>query len=121
MLISTLDPNNALAPLKVDADGSLKVSAVAGTTANATLANVAGSASSVTILAANTARKGVVVMNDSTAILYLKFGTTASATSFTYKLAGGDTWESAMPITYTGLITGIWASATGAARVTEIT
>jgi hypothetical protein len=100
--------------------GAVAVSAMPAS-ATATLANVAGSASSVTVLAANTERKGVVIHNDSTAILYLKFGTTASATSFSYKLNGGETFESAMPVVYTGIITGIWASATGAARVTELT
>jgi hypothetical protein len=86
----------------------------------ATLSNVSGSASSVTVLAANSARKGAIVMNDSTAILYLKFGATASATSFTYKLNGGETLELPSSPVYAGIIDGIWASATGAARVTEL-
>lgn len=87
----------------------------------ATLANVAGSASSVTLLALNTARLGVIIVNDSTAILYVKFGTAASATSFTYLLAAGDSLELVNGNRYTGIITGIWASATGNARVTELT
>lgn len=100
--------------------GSVAVSAMPASS-TATLANVAGSASSVTVLAANSNRKGAVIHNDSTAILYLKFGATASTTSFTYKLNGGETFETAMPVVYTGIIDGIWASATGAARVTELT
>jgi len=87
----------------------------------ATLSNVSASASNVTLLAANANRKRVVVHNDSTATLYLKFGATASATSFTHKLIGGAVYESpSMPV-YTGIIDGIWSSATGAARVTEFT
>ena len=39
----------------------------------ATLSNVASSATNVTVLAANTARKGATIVNDSTQILYLKF------------------------------------------------
>lgn len=105
--------------MAVDAEGrQLTGTTTAGT---ATLANVASSASSVTLLAANAARQGAVIMNDSTAILYIKFGATASATSFTYKLNGGETWESPPAPIYTGIITGIWASANGAARVTELT
>lgn len=91
------------------------------TSGTATLSNVAASASNVTILAANANRKRVVIVNDSTATLYLKFGATASATSFTYLLYGGDTYESPSNPIYTGQIDGMWASATGAARVTEMT
>ena len=83
-----------------------------------TKANVAGSASSVTILAANTARRGASIWNDSSAILYLDLtGGTASATSCSVKLIADAFYE--VPFGYTGLITGIWASATGSARVTE--
>lgn len=83
-----------------------------------TKANVSGSASSVTILAANVGRTGAAITNDSSAILYLDLtGGTASATSYTVQLAAGAYYE--IPFYYSGLITGIWASATGAARVTE--
>lgn len=87
----------------------------------ATLANVASSASSVTLSAANPLRLGWSVYNDSTAILYVKFGATASATSYTVQMAASAYYEmpGSAPGFYTGLITGIWASANGAARVTE--
>ena len=85
----------------------------------ATLSNVAASASSVTVLASNTARRGAAVHNDSTAILYLKFGSTASATSFTVKMQPDEYYE--VPFGYSGILTGIWVSATGSARVTEVT
>lgn len=85
---------------------------------SATLANVASSASSVTIFAANAAAKGRTVYNDSTAVLYLKFGTTASTTSYTVQLAAGDYFEFPQPL-YGGAVDGIWAAANGAARTTE--
>lgn len=97
----------------------LHVKQVAGT---ATLSNVAGSASSVTLLAANTSRIGAQVTNDSSALLYIKFGTTASTTSYTVVLAGAASAPFSyyeVPAGYTGRIDGIWASATGNARVTE--
>src|SRR5579859_6856713 len=54
-----------------------------GGAATGTKSNVAGSASSVTILASNTSRKGAMVYNDSTAILYLDLsGGVASTTSY---------------------------------------
>lgn len=92
--------------------------------ATPTLANVAASASSVTALAANTARKDAFFWNDSTVTAYLKFGTTASATSCTVKLDPDDFYElpkSKDGKVYLGIITVIHASATGTLRVTELT
>lgn len=104
-------------------------SAAAGTIGTVTVAsqaagtgtksNVSGSASSVTILAANTSRKRWSVYNDSSAILYLDTtGGTASTTSYSVQVAPGWLYEGPAPIN-TGLITGIWSSATGTARVVE--
>lgn len=97
-------------------NGSLNVVQQAPT---GTLTNVNSSATNVTILASNTSRKAATIYNDSTQILYLKFGTTASTTSFTAPLAAATYYE--VPGGYTGNIDGIWASANGAARITEIT
>jgi hypothetical protein len=88
--------------------------------ATATLTNVTSSASSVTIDAANSARRGMIIHNDSTAILFLKYGATASATSYTVEMGPGAYWEMPKPI-YTGIIDGIWSAADGFARVTELT
>lgn len=102
----------------VDANG-LRVNAPPSATA--TLTNVAASTTSVTVLAANTARLGLVIVNDSTVNLFIKFGATASATSFTYKLIPGATLEYPQgAIVYTGRIDGIWDAASGTARVTEL-
>jgi len=81
--------------------------------------SVAGSAVNVTLLAANAARLGASVYNDSTAILFVRFQATASAANFSVKLFPEDYCE--VPFGYTGIIDGIWASATGNARVTEYT
>jgi hypothetical protein len=91
------------------------------TSSTATLSNVSSSASSVTILAANTSRLGATVFNDSTEVLYLKFGSTASSSSFTVKMLAGAYYEMPTPHVYVGVISGIWASANGSARVTELT
>jgi len=105
------------APSQVVVDtGGIRVHSTCGTTA---LTNVASSASSVTVLAANTARLGATVQNDSTQVLYLKLGTTASTTSYTVKMVAGAYYE--VPFGYTGRIDGIWAAANGNARVTELT
>jgi hypothetical protein len=92
---------------------------IAAKSATAALSNVAGSASNVTLLAANVARLGATIFNDSSAILYVKMGATASVTSYTVQIAAGGYYE--LPYGYTGLIDGLWASATGNARITELT
>lgn len=88
--------------------------------ATGTLSSVTASATSVTILASNANRKGALIYNDSTSTLALAFGATASLTAFTLELPAQAFYEMPMP-NYTGVISGIWASATGAARVTELT
>jgi hypothetical protein len=81
-----------------------------------TNSNVSGSATSVQLIAANASRKELTIQNDSSAILYIKEGTTASATDYKYKLYQDDIYRTN---NYTGRVDGIWASATGAARVAE--
>lgn len=87
--------------------------------ATGTLSTVASSATSVTILAANASRMGAAVYNDSTQILYLGFSaTTASTTAYSVQVPPSGYVE--VPSKYNGQLTGIWASANGNARVTEI-
>jgi hypothetical protein len=86
--------------------------------------SVAGSATSVSLLAANANRMGATIVNDSTALLYIKLGATASTTSYSVVLAGATSAPFAyyeVPFNYTGAIDGIWASAAGNARITELT
>lgn len=85
----------------------------------ATLSNVSSSASNGTLLAENTDRIGVLVQNDSTATLYLKYGATATSSSYTVKMEPGSYWEMPQPI-YQGIVDGIWSAANGAARITEL-
>lgn len=87
---------------------------------SAVVSNIAASAESATLAALNTARRGLLVFNDSNKDMYLKYGATASASSFSVKLAAGAYWEMPHPI-YTGIVDAIWATGpTGAARVTEL-
>lgn len=91
----------------------------AATASTATLTNVASSATTVQALAANTARVGCTVYNDSSAILYLKFGTTASTSSYTVQIPAGGFYEFGAPV-YTGRLDAIWSAANGNARITEL-
>ena len=72
-----------------------------------------------TLLASNANRVGVTIFNDSTASLYVRFGSTASTSDFHVLLAPGGYFE--MPFRYTGRIDGIWSAANGKARVGEFT
>ena len=112
---STDNTQNNSQYLLVDANEYLIIRNKATTSS---LSNVASSATSVTLLSSNILRLGATIYNDSTAILYVKFGTTASTTSFTIKMQPDGYYE--IPFGYTGRIDGIWASATGSARVMEL-
>ena len=93
---------------------------VGGSTDDASVTSVGDSASSVQLLAANADRTGFILFNDSTAICYVKFGTTASATSFTVRLTPYAVYVSDTPV-YRGKVDAIWASdAGGNMRVTEL-
>lgn len=85
----------------------------------ATLANVSTSTASATLQASNTGRLDLTIYNDATTVLYVKYGTTASATSFTVAIDPGGFWRD--PTGYTGRVDGILASGSGTARMTELT
>lgn len=86
----------------------------------AVVRRVSASASAVVLSSANFHRGGVIVHNDSTVILYLKFGTGASVTDFTHRLLPQASFEHRQGRVYRGVVTGVWESATGAAQVTEL-
>jgi hypothetical protein len=112
------DGTNAGRIAKVDTDGSLIVETNPATTAVKT--NVTSTTTSTTILAANANRRGAIIFNDSTAILYISYGTsTTSTTSYSVRVAAAAVYLLDVPL-YSGAMTGVWASANGAARVTDI-
>lgn len=84
-----------------------------------TNSSVSASVTAVTLLASNGTRRGATVYNDSTSPLKLSLGSVVTASSFTLIVAGGGYYE--VPFGYRGAITGLWAAAIGAARVTELT
>lgn len=87
-----------------------------------TRANVAASATSVTLRAANVNRKGLMISNQGTANLYVDLtgGTATTTTANSFLLGPNQSWAMDFSTFTTGLITGIW-SATGGngANVTE--
>jgi len=104
-----------------DVDVASLPAVVAATYSTSAVTSVVSSATSTSILANNASRRMAIMVNDSDKNAYVKLGTTASTTSFSYKLTPGQTLELPTPV-YTGAIDAIWdAGPTGSMRVTEIT
>ena len=88
----------------------------------ATVTAVSPSSVASTILASNVNRQNMSIYNNNTQALYLITSTqTPSSTLFTVMMAAQSYYE--LPLRYTGLISGIWASSSGsgAALITEYT
>lgn len=81
--------------------------------------SVAASVTNTTLLTANSTRLGATIYNDSSAILYLKLGPTATSSDFTIKVFPLSYYE--VPFGFTGQIDGFWASSNGFARIGELT
>lgn len=118
----TLQPNASIETVRSSATlhRIVSMAQLAYATSTATLSTVASSASSQQALAANASRIGCVAYNSDANAVLIKFGTTASGSSYTYRLAGGATWEMSQPI-YTGRIDAIWeADGGGSLFITEL-
>jgi hypothetical protein len=91
-----------------------------GTASGAAVTAVPGAAADTTLKAANSNRIGMTLFNDSTAVAYVKFGTGASSSSYTFQMGPGAYYEMPAPI-YTGQVNANWAAANGNMLVTELT
>lgn len=138
ILVDRLDPNKIQPVRTVGGGDTTQLPATLGVktaadslsvtqafAATSSLANVASSATSVSLLAANNNRKTAIIINDSTSDLYVTLNASAaSITNYSLFLAArvGNT-PSFLAINgddYSGEIRGIWSSANGFARITEI-
>lgn len=86
-----------------------------------TVSSANASITNITILAANGLRKNAIFYKEGSNIAYLKFGATASATSYTIKLSNNGYYE--VPESYTGQIDVVFstAAASNPLYVTSIT
>ena len=89
------------------------------TITNPTASSVAVSASSVTLASANNGRRGLVVRNGGTNVLFIAKGATAT-TSSPVSIAAGASWQMPLPI-FLGQINGIWAAIGGTSAFIEET
>jgi len=105
-------PSHAVTNAGTFAVQNTEVQGSTGTSANVTMTGAA-----VTLQAANSARKNVMIFNDSGVVVYVKLGSSATASSYTVKLVDQAYYELPTPV-YTGIITAFGAS--GTVRVTEV-
>ena len=103
----------------IDSAGRMITIGGGPTTATTAGTQVASSATSVTLLASNGVRRGMVFYNNSTQVAYVKFGATASTTSFSVYMTPGAHYELVGPGLYAGVVDAIWAAANGNMQVTE--
>jgi len=103
--------------LLIDGSGVTQPTSVAARTP--TTASISSSASSVTILASNASRRGFSVANISTAKLYLSFSSPATTANCFVEIPAGGFLLLDQQLIVTNALYGIWASANGAAQVTE--
>lgn len=111
--------NLDLEEFTVDGSAVIREKVIIAGPETGTVSRVDASTTAVTLLAANTLRKAAIFYSDSSATLYLKLGSGATLTSFTIKLLPDSTFAIPLPV-YTGIVTGIWDTATGAVAVTEM-
>ena len=103
--------------LLVDSSGVTQPVSVA--TRTPTTTSVSSSASSGLVLALNANRRGFSVSNISTAKLYLSFSNPATVANCFIEIPAGGFLLLDQQLIVTNAIYGIWASANGAAQVTE--
>lgn len=78
---------------------------------------VSASTSQVTLIAANTARKGLVISSKSDSMLYVSTVNGFAKNNAPILIAPTESWE--LRFRYTGAFYGVWDAAAGNATVTE--
>jgi len=110
--------------IPIGADGGILISGntalpvTPGSAATATRTSVSALVADTAILAASATRLGATIYNESTAICYVGYGTTAvSTTNYSVQVPASGYLE--VPAAFVQCaIRGYWAAANGAARVT---
>ncbi len=108
-------------PAVTPVSGSVAITSEPTPTAGAYMSSsVAISSTSVTVAAANPNRKGILLYNNSTTVVYIAYDATASMTHFTFAIAAAATWTMPQPI-YLGAVTAVRATTgDGKLLITEL-
>lgn len=109
-------------PIRTDPTGTTtQPTSIPAIVITATVSSVNDTASSTQLLASNAVRKGYKLFNASTVTAYVKEGTTATTSDYSYQILAGGYYEFCGIGVYTGRIDCIWASdASGAMKITEV-
>lgn len=104
---------------------SESISVVQSFAATSTITNVASSATSVKLLDPNNNRKTTIIVNDSASDLYIVLNASAASTTnysifLPAKVGNTPSFVTFNGEDYSGEVRGIWTSANGFARITEI-
>lgn len=119
--IGANNQNTGQAPMSNSIPVTLASDQTPKVAATATRTSVAAAIADTALLTANPSRKGALFYNDSTAILYLAYGSaTATTTNYTVQIPPGGYFELPPEPVFTGAIRGIWSAATGSVRITEV-
>lgn len=91
------------------------------TPSTGTFSSVTSVTTATTILASNSLRKGATISNASVSSLHLLLSATGTVSLTTYSVVMLANSYFEVPFGYTGTIQGIWVTANGSAKVTELT
>lgn len=82
---------------------------------------VSASVTTVTLMDPDDARCHGQIFNDSSSVLFVRWGAAASTSLFSLKIPAQGYYEFPRILPYVGLVTGVWATAVGKALVTVAT
>jgi hypothetical protein len=99
------------------AGGTVSTRATRSTTP--TVTSVAATVGNVTLLGANVNRFGAAFYVEGGQPLFLKLGSSAGTVDYTVQVTPGAYYE--LPFNYSGTVAGIWQTAGGTVRITEVT
>lgn len=85
---------------------------------SAVVTSVPAAVATTTLSLSDPTRRGLAIYNNSSSEMFIKLGAGATSTSFTFRAGTNSYFE--VPFNYTGLVTGFWTTANGAALVTEV-
>lgn len=96
------------------------VSVIVKPAASTALSQVPSTTTSVALLAADPARKGVTLFNEGNKTAYVAMSLTASITQYSFKMPG-DSFFDLTTVSYTGPISAVWVGSGATMQVTSIT
>ena len=108
-------------PMKIDANGALVAKPATGTNTGGQTSVASTITADTTLIAANTARVGLMIYNESTQTLFLLLGAgVESATVYSLQIPPNTLYEA--PAAFVTLrASGHWVVANGSARITAVT